>query len=80
MTAVAMRLGSRSGAQVRRSWLLLLFCTVLSGQAYGAVSASLSGVVRDSGGAAVANARVSIVHRPSGTEAQALTLRNGAFF
>ena len=80
MTAVAMRLGWRSRACAQRPWLLLLLCTVVAGQAYGAVSASLSGVVRDPGGDAVAGARVSIVHRPSGTEAQAVTLRNGAFF
>lgn len=48
--------------------------------AYGNVSASLSGVVRGPDGAGVASARVSIVHRSSGTGAQALTLDNGAFF
>ena len=80
MTGVAMKLGSWSRAHAQRPWLLLLLCTVLAGHAHGAVSASLSGVVRDPGGAAVANARVSIVHRPSGTAAQALTLQNGAFF
>ena len=48
--------------------------------AYGNVSASLSGVVRGPDGAGVAGAQVSIVHRPSGTGAQALTLDNGAFF
>ena len=80
MTGVAMKLGSWSRACAQRPWLLLLLCTVLAGHAHGGVSASLSGVVRDPGGAAVANARVSIVHRPSGTAAQALTLQNGAFF
>ena len=54
---------------------------VLAGNAaHGNVSASLSGVVRGPDGAAVEGARDSIVHRPSGTEAQALTLDNGAFF
>ena len=65
----------------RRQWRLSLFGLALAGHAaYGNVSASLSGVVRGPDGAAVAGARVSIVHRPSGTAAQALTLGNGAFF
>ena len=44
------------------------------------VSASLSGAVRDASGQGVADARVVIVHQPSGTSAQARTGENGAFF
>ncbi len=48
--------------------------------AYAATSASLSGIVRDVRGEGVANARVLIVHRLSGTSAEALTAQSGAFF
>lgn len=61
--------------------LFLLLGAFLAGcAAHANTSASLSGSVNDSGGEGVGGARVSIVHRPSGTSARALTAANGAFF
>jgi len=71
----------KCASRARWSWTLIALCVVLVCPATRAnVSASLGGGVRDSGGAAVSGARVSIVHRPSGTVAQALSTENGVFF
>lgn len=57
---------------------LCIACLV--GTVQASVSASLAGVVRDPQGNGIADVRVSVVHQPSGTTAQALTGANGAFF
>lgn len=60
---------------------LVLLGAVLAGAAgHANTSASLSGVVSGPDGQGVSDARVSIVHQPSGTTAQALTAAGGAFF
>ena len=61
---------------------LMLICAALfyTPQAQASVSASLSGVVRGADGEGVQGAEVVIVHEPSGTSAQALTVAGGQFF
>ncbi len=48
--------------------------------AQGVVTSGLTGVVRDSGGKAIAGAAVSAVHTPTGTSYSATTLDGGRYF
>ena len=60
--------------------LLVLGVLLAVPGAYAATSASLSGAVRDARDQGVADAQLLVVHRPSGTSAEARTAENGAFF